>query len=925
MGASCSCCCQKPTREIGTNEYGMPCKVMEDEEVMLDSKKQRGGARKGKEGRIGAKKVKGGDTGEGEPHLASHKRKRNKGKETKKLIRTAMKADRVCALLEEKDIETILETMEYFEFKAKEPVVKQGDVGTTFFVTHEGQMEVSVNNKVVNTMSRGRAFGGLALLYNCPRTASVTSMSASSAWGANGDTFHKVLQENAKSHYVENRKFLDSIKLFDGLAVKQKDRVGEAFFVEAFDAGSRVVTEGESATAMYFVKKGKLRVLTAAKIQANGKVSGGTEIAKLEPGECFGERGLLYQEERASTVVAEERCELLVISGELLREVLGSDLRSCLERNLILTGLKKSPIISHFSPAQQGSIGKAVEIQDIKANQSIPSGLRFVVVIDGEVKGMAEGKEKTVLRGGCYEQDAFLDDGTAERSDKKSIKKASEKDLSQSLMNLEKAKGTFKDVVAGRGGARIGVLQEKKFRDVLKELGLDNLASNDQVLDHTRKTMLAKKVHILRHLSSEQIQKLVCEFKLHRLKKGEAVCKQGEIGDKFYVIAEGEVRVTIGDKFIRTMAKNGFFGERALLFEEPRSATIEVTTIEGEFWSIDKATFSTIVQGKMMEDLMRRIRLQDTSVTMKDLLHIKVIGAGAAGVVRLVEHKATKTRYALKRVMKVKGKIPEEVTRECELLAENDHPFIMHLVKTFETTKSVYILTELITGGELHAAIRAIPTVLSRAQCQFYGGSLILVLEELADRNILFRDLKPENVMLDQQGYLKLIDFGIAKKLEEGKTRTFTMIGTPHYMAPEVMRGHGYGTEVDIWSFGVMVFEFVCGYLPFADELEDPTEVCTAVLKDPFSFPSGYRDQHGRSLMTGLLSRNPKKRLGAGMNGFEDIKGHEYFKIGHTSTASLFSKIIGRELDPPVVPPKETYCNPEDVADIALSDADELG
>merc|ERR1719171_813169 len=231
--------------------------------------------------------------------------------------------------------------------------------------------------------------------------------------------------------------------------------------------------------------------------------------------------------------------------------------------------------------------------------------------------------------------------------------------------------------------------------------------------------------------------------------------------------------------------------------------------------------------------------------------------------------------------MKQGGKVPDEVARECALLKENDHPFIMCLVKTFETKKSVYMLTELITGGELHAAIRKIPSVLSRYQSQFYTGSLVLVLEALTDRNIVFRDLKPENVMLDAQGYLKLIDFGIAKKLEEGKLRTFTMIGTPHYMAPEVMRGHGYSTEIDIWSLGVLLFELVCGYLPFADDLDEPTEVCTAVLRDPLSFPSGYKDKHGRELMQGMMCRQPKKRIGAGINGYDDIKNCEFFKIGH--------------------------------------------
>merc|ERR1740123_2685536 len=320
---------------------------------------------------------------------------------------------------------------------------------------------------------------------------------------------------------------------------------------------------------------------------------------------------------------------------------------------------------------------------------------------------------------------------------------------------------------------------------------------------------------------------------------------------------------------------------------------------------------------------MNRIRLQDTDMTLKELKQSMVIGTGAAGVVRLVRHKKTQMRYALKRVLKETGIVPEEVRRECSLLAEIDHPFIMTLVKTFETAKSVYILSELITGGELHGAIRTIPTVLSRAQAQFYTGSLLIVLEELSDKGIVYRDLKPENVMLDAQGYLKLIDFGIAKKLEEGKSRTFTMIGTPHYMAPEVMRGHGYGTEVDLWSLGVMHFEFVCGYLPFADELDDPTEVCTSVLKDPLTFPSRYRDPNGKALMQGLLCRQPKKRLGSGIHGFEDVKSSEFFKR-NSSSAELFNKIMGRELNPPIIPKGETYCSPDEVHE-KLSDADELG
>jgi len=301
----------------------------------------------------------------------------------------------------------------------------------------------------------------------------------------------------------------------------------------------------------------------------------------------------------------------------------------------------------------------------------------------------------------------------------------------------------------------------------------------------------------------------------------------------------------------------------------------------------------------------------------------RTIGVGSTGDVRLVQHKSTNTKYALKRVRKQDGRMPEEIKREYDLLEETDHPFIMTVVKPFETTKNVYIFSELITGGELSQAIRQIPTVLSRTHAQFYIGSLVLVLEELAKKHIMHRDLKPENIMLDHQGYLKLISFGMAKKFMEGMTRTFTLIGTPHYMAPEVMRGHGYGIEVDLWSLGVMLYEFVCGYLPFGNDLEDPSEVCTAVLKDKLKFPYQYRDSHGRTLIEGLLCRRPQMRLGSGIQGCEDIKNAEYFKVGH-SGQSLFNKIMGRELEPPMIPKEEGHYN-QDSASLGLSDKEEFG
>jgi len=870
---------------------------------------KRGADRKGANKRIG----RADDAMDGEEHLAEHRRPRSKGAKTCELIKLSMKQDRVCASLEERELQTILDTMEYHEFKKDDLIIEQGKVGSTFFVTQKGTLQVSVNGNVMNTLQTGKAFGGLALLYNCPRTATVKALDDCGVWGASGSTFHKVLQENSQKHYAENRKFLDSIRLFDGLTDKQKDRVGENFFTEVFEAGSRVVTEGDAMTAMYCVKKGELSVKTGGTVKASGELVGGKETSRLGPGDCFGERAIGQENAKQdATVVAASRCECMCISANELREVLGNDLGATLERNFLLMGLKKSAVISQFTSSQQYEIVKSMVVKDVPAGSKIEDGQRFVIILDGQITGLNKEDPVELVRGQAYEDGTLVQDSHP----------AGGRRPSTALAAMDISQASLKNLVASRGGARVGMLSKEGLASALQDLGLAT-ATDEEAQDYTRKMVLAKKVHIFRHLSAEQTNKLVKSFVLQRYRKGATVIKQGEVGSSFFVIANGEVTVMINGTKVRSLAKNAYFGERALLFDEPRTASVEVSSSEAELWSIEKSTFSQIVKGNMNQELMHRIRLQDTNMALKDVKQIKIIGSGAAGVVRMVQHKKTGMKYALKRVNKTNGKIPEEVARECNLLAENDHPFIMTLVKTFETTKSVYMLTELITGGELHGAIRQIPHVLSRAQAQFYTGSLVIVLEELCDRNIVYRDLKPENVMLDQQGYLKLIDFGIARKLEEGKNRTFTMIGTPHYMAPEVMKGHGYGTEVDLWSLGVLVFEFVCGYLPFADELEEPTEVCTAVLKDPLAFPTRYKDANGRTLMQGLLNRQPKKRLGAGINGFEEVKNCDFFKL-NGSNAELFNKIMGRELDPPVIPKGETYCNPEDVPD-KLSDAGELG
>ena len=199
------------------------------------------------------------------------------------------------------------------------------------------------------------------------------------------------------------------------------------------------------------------------------------------------------------------------------------------------------------------------------------------------------------------------------------------------------------------------------------------------------------------------------------------------------------------------------------------------------------------------------------------------------GSVYLSAHREKGTIYALKSVVREKidkFMIHESIKNERNLLLNIDNTMIMKLVKTFKDPQRIYFLMEYIHGIDLFDAIREIGIV-DNDQAKFYMGCLTLALEHLAEQNIVHRDLKPENVMVDMNGYAKLIDFGTAKIM---KNRTYTILGTPHYMAPEVIRGKGYNVSVDLWSIGIMLFEFIACGVPFGENLEDSYAVYDAVL-----------------------------------------------------------------------------------------------
>lgn len=877
----------------------------------------------------------------GEEVLPAHKRHRSKGLETKRLLLSAFRSSRLFALLDESKVGALIDGLEYYAFDNGEFIVKEGEVGSHVFISHTA-LEVVLCGGTVAELPRGRTFGELALFSNCPRSVSVAAgRDGAGVWGAAAHKFREVVQSSLIWKVKENRSFIDTLPLFEGLSVRQRYDISDACtLVLLEDKEVRVLGEGDTHT-VYFVKSGELRIVHDSDVDGqgtshslsqrkrNGGVGGASgagscgvgsavrdcdsaeRLPLLRPGDCIGQHALLYNAPFSMTVQASGRCELLGVKAPLIRQMLGTELNPIrLQRTFLLSSLKRCPIFATLSHNQVLVAVRAMEFQKWGCCKRIPP-LPFFLVADGSVTLGSGSSAKVLHRGECHGSIPLVPIDVS-----KTKGQAPAGNTGQGVPQTPQPSEEKEFLLAGPDGCRLAVLTTRGVSITLEELGLDPSTVGWEDPDHLieRMALIVSKVCVFRHLPAHQIRQLVQGATRKTYKKGERVIVAGEKGSHFFIVVNGEVHAKVEDAVVRTMVKYAYFGERALLLDEPRAATIEVASPEAEIWAIDKSTFKEVVQDKTpaAELLMHRMWLQDHGINMDHLKRLETIGSGTSGVVQLVQHQKTGFKYALKRVDKVNGAALEVVKREIQVLEENDHPFIMHLVKTFETDKSFYMLTEYCSGGELHAAIRTIPTVLSRRQAMFYTGSLLLMLEALHDRHVVYRDLKPENIMLDSKGYLKLIDFGTAKRLDRSSPMTYTLVGTPHYMAPEVIRGKGYGIEVDVWALGVILYELMCGYLPFGDDIEpsNSNEVCKAVLDGDLKFPDVV-DRSARELIENLLVSRPASRLGCGVSGYSDIKSASFFGLDgmgvspHGDTKGndyYFALLISRELQAPIAP-----------------------
>lgn len=288
---------------------------------------------------------------------------------------------------------------------------------------------------------------------------------------------------------------------------------------------------------------------------------------------------------------------------------------------------------------------------------------------------------------------------------------------------------------------------------------------------------------------------------------------------------------------------------------------------------------------------------------------LKVLGEGSFGkvfLVRKVVGADAGTLYAMKVLKKATLKIRDRQRTKMErnILVDVGHPFIVKLHYAFQTAGKLYLILDFLRGGDLFSRLSK-EVMFTEEDVKFYLAELALALNHLHSLGIIYRDLKPENVLLDADGHIALTDFGLSKlPLEEGKAYSFC--GTVEYMAPEVVNRKGHSFAADWWSFGVLMFEMLTGSLPFQGS--NRKETMTQILKAKLGMPANLSPE-AQSLLRALFKRNPVNRLGAGAGGVEDLKKHEFFAT--IDFDALLAKKIRPPFQPAVTGPDDAYFDSE--------------
>lgn len=702
------------------------------------------------------------------------------------------------------------------------------------------------------------------------------------SWLLNKKRKHQQQKEKRTGQDEHIEKLVDvlsEVVLLSGLSPQILKNLALKFHSRFYGVGEDIFKIGSEGDEFYIITKGSADVILPGE---DGKEQ---KIVTLEEHEYFGEQALLNNATRMATVRACTKLEVLVLNRQQFQELN--------ETNEILFAQRRAVIADDMNvlsatPEENTNLAD-MEKEFIKT--SIKTNMMFanhnddvIDVVINHFRAVSFPQGETIIAEGQENATTFyvIADGEVEVITEKA----------GFICNLKTGHsfGELALMYNAPRNATIKVSSEKCSVFVMERQAFRYAVIKQQKADDERHYEFLRGVKLLSPLLGKEIALLDMAISQVIMEPHQKVFAQNDDPDKFYIVKKGFCHGTRkkenDDEETFVLTPGNFFGELALLNNEPRSATIIVGEEGATLLELGAEDFRQLL-GPLQQILERnakeyekpeaeRVLIGDSAkiCELHELKTIGLLGRGAFGKVTLVVDPSTKKSYALKAIKKTQ--IEElgqasHIVNEKKVMMMMSNRFLVNLRRTYKDQWRVYFLVDVCLGGELFTILRK-KRSFNEKSTRFYAGCVVEAFSYMHGKDIIYRDLKPENLVMDTTGYIKVTDFGFAKVVPK---KTYTLCGTPDYLAPEIVTGQGHGKGVDWWCLGVLVYELLSSFPPFFDD--EPMGTYRKIIQGKFKFPK-YFSTEARDLIARLLRTKPTKRLAVMKGGADNIRNHVWYK-----------------------------------------------
>lgn len=633
---------------------------------------------------------------------------------------------------------------------------------------------------------------------------------------------------------------------FQGLDLEIQEKVLSIMCKKNIAEGTTVIKKEDRTQTLHFVKSGAFK-----KIEGNGNV---TEVGEAE---IFGELDVMYDQPSNVTVTATVPSVCWCLDRYNFKAVLKTFTEDKFRK--YKTFLTSTELLSKLNQKQLIAMAEALEESTFTLGQDIvtqgQAGDSFFLLKHGECEVLKDGKK--VFH---YKEGNFF----GERALLENQKRAATVRATTPVTVLSLDRATFVELLGDVDMLRKQIENQNQINAELQKLEKAQ-GSKPNPQDQKDEGLMNKRVIVK---TNNGVVSGVVRY------EGKTQFSDGDWLGIELDLPLGKHQGTVQEvQYFTCVHPHG-------IFCRPDTASLESSADENL-----KAQLCTSLEEKQVAATQSTSPTSGSFITpsskpskieafpLDKLRVIGLLGSGSFGRVELREHVDTGYTYALKAINKQSirenGQL-EFIKNERAVLAVLDSPFIVKLHGAMVDTENVYFLLEPAMGGEMFSLLNEHDKFPEDA-VRFYAASVVLAFEHMHSQTIVYRDLKPENVMLDHEGYVKITDFGFAKPLTN---RTYTFCGTPDYLSPEIVLNQGHGFPTDWWTVGVLMYEMLTGQTPFYD---DSTQAMyEKIVAGIFPFPA-HVSPDARDLVKRFLVKKPTKRLGVISGGVKLIKEHPFF------------------------------------------------